>query len=412
MTDPHKPVRLVPRWLHVWAVLTVVTTLILLVLGQLVTSFRAGMADPIWPTEPWYLFVVGWKEPDRGYLIEHSHRIAGWAVGGVVSVLALGLWWTEPRKRPRQVGLAALLVLLAAFGQFHGALISQRNAVEITVPMGTVAVMAALLAAVLSLALWGAVRGVPGSGLRILAVVTLVAVMVQGLLGGFRVRLDALFGPELAPVHGVFAQVVFCLLVALAVLTARRPSGELPVAIRRPVGWLSLALVGLLFVQLVWGAMVRHTPNAINQRLHILTAFLVVGLAVWLLRLGFSSAAVRQRVARTAWALALLVTLQVALGVEAWMGKFGEEARKGKSAASFLPEAEKVTAKQAGIRTAHALIGTGVLAAAVTLALRVRLKAGNGGNEEWSTADRPGDGVVLASSLVLTAQRQPGETPC
>ena len=53
--------RPVPRWLHVWAIFTVAVTVVLLVLGQLVTSFRAGMADPIWPTEPWYLFVVGWQ---------------------------------------------------------------------------------------------------------------------------------------------------------------------------------------------------------------------------------------------------------------------------------------------------------------------------------------------------------------
>src|SRR4051794_14960867 len=70
---PAESVRPVPRWLHVWAIATVLVTLVLLVLGQFVTSFKVGMSDPIWPTEPWYLFVVGWQEPNRGYLIEHSH---------------------------------------------------------------------------------------------------------------------------------------------------------------------------------------------------------------------------------------------------------------------------------------------------------------------------------------------------
>jgi heme A synthase len=237
--------------------------------------------------------------------------------------------------------------------------------------------MAAALAAMFGIGIAGMVRGVRGSGVRVLAVVALVAVMVQGLLGGFRVRLDALFGTELAPVHGVFAQVVFCLLVALAVLTARPAPGDLPAGPRRSLGRLSLALVGLLFVQLVWGAMVRHTPSALNQRLHLLTAFLVVAAAVWLLRVGFATPAARPRVASAGWVLGVLLALQVALGVEAWMGKFGEEARRGKPAAAFLPEAEQVSGKQAALRTAHTLIGTGVLATAVVLALRVRAGSGS-----------------------------------
>ena len=99
MNELHESVRPVPRWLHLWAIATVLVTLVLLVLGQFVTSFRAGMADPIWPTEPWYL-AENYKL-DLGYLIEHTHRIAGFAVGGFVSILALGLWYTEPRPAAR-----------------------------------------------------------------------------------------------------------------------------------------------------------------------------------------------------------------------------------------------------------------------------------------------------------------------
>src|SRR5205085_7112880 len=113
-----------------------------------------------------------------------------------------------------------------------------------------------------------------------------------------------------------------------------------------------------------------------NQRLHILTAFLVVAAGVWLLRVVFTTAA-RPRVAAAGWVLGVLLAVQVALGVEAWMTKFGEEARQGKPAASFLPEAQQVTRRQAEIRTAHTLVGTGVLAAAVVLALRVRVRPGS-----------------------------------
>src|SRR5262249_55820749 len=82
-----------------------------------------------------------------------------------------------------------------------------------------------------------------GGWLRALAVITLLAVMFQGLLGGLRVRLNALYGKELAPVHGVFAQVVFCLLVALAALTGKPAAAGIPDSVRRLLGRLSLGLV-------------------------------------------------------------------------------------------------------------------------------------------------------------------------
>lgn len=367
MNERFESDRPVPRWLHLWAIATVLVTLVLLVLGQFVTSFRAGMADPVWPTEPWYL--LNNYKLDLGYLIEHSHRIAGFAVGAFMSVLALGLWWTEPVKFLRRFGAVLLIGLLAAYGQLHGELIVQRDpAVPLKAPLVPLVAMGAMLLGILGLS----ASGSRGRGLRLLGVVSLVAVMIQGLLGGLRVRLDALFGPELAPIHGVFAQVVFCLLVSLVVLTGRRAATELPEPVRPTLSRASFALVGVLFVQLIWGALVRHRPDSLNQRLHLLTAFVAVGLAVWLIRAGLQLA--KPRIRFTAHLLSILLLLQVALGVEAWMGKFGEEARGGKPAAAYLAEAERVSVKQASMRSAHTLVGTGVLAAAVVFLLRIRAK--------------------------------------
>ena len=222
--------RPVARWLHIWAGMTAVATLILLAIGQLVSSFQAGMADPIWPTEPWYLFVVGWQEPSRGYLIEHTHRIVAFTVGGLVSVLALGLWWTDPRRATRWAGLASMLVLLAGFGQFHGGLIAQRNVLprDVKLPVGGTAVTLAGLVSILAFGVIGFFQRTRLSGLRLMGVVALVGVMIQGLLGGFRVMLNELVGTDLATIHGIFAQVVFCLLIAIAILSGRRPTTEIP----------------------------------------------------------------------------------------------------------------------------------------------------------------------------------------
>lgn len=130
MTDPS---RIVPRWLHVWGVVTLVATFFLLAVGQLVTSFAAGMADPLWPTEPWYVFHTATPDEkerfrnDSKYFLEHSHRVFAFGVGGLVIVLALGLWWTEPRKVARWVALAGVCVLIAGFGEFHRELMAQNK---------------------------------------------------------------------------------------------------------------------------------------------------------------------------------------------------------------------------------------------------------------------------------------------
>src|SRR5205814_4599564 len=142
---------------------------------------RVGMADPIWPTYPWHLLLISYDEPRPGFIIEHTHRLAGYIVGCCVIVLAIGLWCYHPRR-------------------------------------------------------W----------LGWLGVLALAGVIVQGLLGGFRVVLNALVGTNLALIHGLFAQLVFALLVSLAVFTSR--SWSAPRVFPREaaadrIGTLSLALV-------------------------------------------------------------------------------------------------------------------------------------------------------------------------
>src|SRR6266702_4627737 len=108
MTTHHSPLATQPpRWLHRWAVLTACATFILLLLGAVVTTFRVGMADPIWPTYPWHLLLVSWEEPRPGFLIEHTHRLAGYMVGCCVIALVAGLIVVEPRRWVRWLGFAA-----------------------------------------------------------------------------------------------------------------------------------------------------------------------------------------------------------------------------------------------------------------------------------------------------------------
>ncbi len=299
MTAYTSPIRLVPRWLHVWAILTVVATAPLLALGGLVTTRRVGMADPVWPTTPWFLFFASWTEPRPGFLIEHTHRLAGYIVGCLVIVLAIGMWKTARTKSLRWLGVACL-----------------------------------------------------------------VGVSAQGLLGGFRVALNALAGTDLAVIHGCFAQIVFCLLVGTAFATrAPSPHSELTTPERERCGRIAFLLTGLVFVQLIWGALVRHNPTGVVQRLHLLTAFLVVATAVWLIKTATESPPAWRRLRSGCLLLGLFLFLQVTLGVEAWMGKF---------ASGVLPELQVLTAEQVKVRTAHVLVGAGILATSVCLVLLTR----------------------------------------
>src|SRR4051812_45711446 len=57
--------------------------------------------------------------------------------------------------------------------------------------------------------------------LKGLSLTTLLVVSLQGILGIFRVRLNAVLGPPLAHVHGTFATVAVSLLLTQAVVTSR-----------------------------------------------------------------------------------------------------------------------------------------------------------------------------------------------
>lgn len=287
------------RSLHGWAVLTVVMTFMLLALGSVVTTLRVGMADPIWPTYPWHLALIDWREPSRGFLIEHTHRLAGYVVGCCVIVLTLGLWAFEPRAWVRRLGVVAL-----------------------------------------------------------------AAVIIQGLLGGFRVKLHALLGTDLAAIHGCFAQLVFALLTSIALFTSSwwlNPGTQhgSPVAIER-LRRSTYLLVGLVYVQIIFGALVRHAFSALGQRAHMMVAFAVVAAVAWVFRQVVVERTGPAHLRAVCWALALLVVVQLLLGVETWISRFSS---------GVLPELQEATLEQGLLRTGHFLVGTVIFATSVLCAL-------------------------------------------
>jgi len=179
--------------LHYWCLATMAATFVLLCSGGIVTSKGVGMSVPDWPTTYGYnmfLFPIsGWV---GGIFYEHLHRLIGSLIGLMTLILAVWMFFAEPRR-------------------------------------------------------W----------VRNLAVVAVVAVCVQGLLGGLRVTL---YKNEIGIFHATLAQSFFCLLGILAVSTSPKfLRGNWDIFLPHPsLKKLVLLATALIFVQLGIGASMRH----------------------------------------------------------------------------------------------------------------------------------------------------------
>jgi cytochrome c oxidase assembly protein subunit 15 len=92
-------------------VFTAGVTFLLLIAGALVTSNDAGLSVPDWPTSFGSLYKI--PHLVGGVKFEHTHRMIAQFVGFLTIILAVWLWRVEPRRWMKQLGFAALgLVIL------------------------------------------------------------------------------------------------------------------------------------------------------------------------------------------------------------------------------------------------------------------------------------------------------------
>ena len=234
--------------LHRFAILTAIATLGLIALGGLVTSKGVGMAVPDWPNTYGYnMFFFPVSQWVGGIFYEHTHRLVASSVGLLTSILALWLYGRNARKLMRWMGL--ILVFLGIL-----TLVAARHRWADAVVLGVTGLAFASASLV-----WPACAPAP-RWLRRLGVVAFFAVVAQGILGGLRVTA---IKDELGIFHGTLAQLFFTLLCALALFTSRwwqessagRP--KLPFRISRADVFFIVA-TGLIFLQLVLGATMRH----------------------------------------------------------------------------------------------------------------------------------------------------------
>jgi heme a synthase len=276
------------RWVQRLAITMTLLTFPLIWLGGLVTTQGAGMAVPDWPgTYGYNLFLYPWQAWIYGpfdLLVEHGHRLLAALVGMVAIGLAVVATYTESRR---------WMVYWC----------------------------------------WG----------------MLAAVIAQGALGGARVVLDQ---RTLAMLHGCTGPLFFALSVLTVAFGSRWWLTASPVPVRLAVGgwwWRAAAglllLTGLLYVQLVIGARLRHIPLVTPPsgftfwvHLHLsLAAVITLWIGSLLAVDGWrggrrTSAATRPSrrctVAPCAarqpelWLLAPLVAMQLCLGVGSWFSKY------------------------------------------------------------------------------------------
>jgi cytochrome c oxidase assembly protein subunit 15 len=266
---------------NLFATVAAITVFLLLITGGLVTGLEEGLAVPDWPnTFGHNMLLYPISEMKGGVYYEHVHRLFGTLVGLTTLVLAALAW---ANRAPSSIR-------------------------------------------------WGATA-------------LLAAVTLQGLMGGIRVTGAITLSQaseDLAPsitfavMHGVFGQAVFAGLCVLAVASC--PAWrDARAAVARAASNPGVALIVILLVQLVLGALYRHlqipspdggAPAQPKWAMHAHLSWSVVALAacIWAgiraMRAGAAPEGVVAEAAcagskglrRSGAALHGLVTLQVVLG--------------------------------------------------------------------------------------------------
>jgi heme a synthase len=88
---------------------------------------------------------------------------------------------------------------------------------------------------------------------------TLAAVSIQGALGGLTVRL--LLPTWISTAHAALAQITFCMIVALAMVTAKKWDDNVSKTsspVTDKLRMLAFVSIGVIFIQLLLGAVMRH----------------------------------------------------------------------------------------------------------------------------------------------------------
>jgi cytochrome c oxidase assembly protein subunit 15 len=196
--------------------------------------------------------------------------------------------------------------------------------------------------------------------IRYLAVGALGTVILQGILGGITVL--HFLPPAVSSAHAALAQTFFCIAVCIALFTGKRWVEEVPKVEmdrgRPRLITLTLLSIGLLYVQLILGAMFRH--HGMSWWPHVVHAALVTIVLTWTAIRALSLYSRIEAVRVPAITMLCLLMTQLCLGFLAFVTRvaWGHDA--------VQPELPMVLST-----VAHVAVGALLLATTVVLAIQV-----------------------------------------
>ncbi len=351
--------------LHRLAILTALVTFVLVFVGGVVTGTDSGLSVPDWPTTFGYnMFLYPLSKTVSGFLFSVDSSLQVHLDDGLFSLeLRTALERSEilfsenvkiadvergTRWRVTDVDYQRVYTLIGMDDGIkvyvHGVLYEHTHRL-IGIVVGVLVTLFMVLVWARDSRKW----------MKWLSLVALFAVVLQGVMGGLRVEQISRF---LAIVHACFAQVFFVLTASFVLFTSRnwweRQISGLDTSRLKP---LSIMTVGFIYIQIVFGAVLRHTGSRLDA--HLFFALLVAVHVFLLARKVKNDYSGNRALERPVLFLAGLLVLQLVLGL-----------------ASFLLESTTLNTlvgatARALITTAHLAIGALMLVTSVMLVLKV-----------------------------------------
>ena len=298
-------------WRFRYAILGIVLCLALIGWGGWVTSIEAGLAVPDWPTS------FGSLDPIATGFSDPVNPDSKW-------------WMHTPVLAEHGHRLLGALVGLWSIGMMLWTLVVDRRRTA-----------------------------------RLLSIGVVALVILQGILGGLRVIWVSL---DLAVVHALGAQLFFASIMTLALITSAgwarsQATPAAPDAVRR----ISALTTGVLFLQVLFGALLRHPGGGVHLGFtlthiagSVASLILVLMLFTRLRTLGVLSG--------WTWSMASAVMLQMMLGVMALLVLLYEES------------VGMLSVWQVILNSSHLIVGTLLLSitAVITVQLFARPIRNNG----------------------------------
>ena len=219
---------------------------------------------------------------------------------------------------------------------------------------------------------------------RTFSVVLLGLVILQGLLGGARVVMDA---RVVAKIHGCVAPLFLCGVFAFATVTSKwwrafdlqQQTDQVVGRATKSMTLFAPVMLAVAYGQLVVGAFMRHInidapPNQYKMLvvMHIMTAVVIVLGTLFQWFLSRRAETLGSGTRNSINVLSILVLIQVGLGLTTWVVKYGWPAALAnlEFAANFVVGEKTLT--QTNLVTAHVAVGSLILACWTIHALRCR----------------------------------------